>query len=181
MLTTLPATDRELRGHSGRRLAGVQAQQVIMVDRPISQVFDYISDFTTSAEWDPGTVACVRTSGDGGVGTQYTKTWQRPGRHHGVDVVLTVTEYVPDHVVALHGTAGIVDSLLRFTVRPATAGPGLSCTRLTFTGDYAFRGWVRLLGPLLPRILERASRDVQHQLEAALLRLPSNDEARKVG
>lgn len=155
-----------------------------MVDRPIGQVFDYLSDFTTSAEWDPGTAACVRTVGDGGDGTQYTKTWRRPGRRHGVDVVLTVTEYVPDHVFALHGTAGIVDSLLRFTMREATAGPGRSCTRVTFTGDYAFRGWVRLLGPLLPRILKRATSAVQEELEAALLRLPSgavHEEARRVG
>jgi hypothetical protein len=84
-------------------------------------------------------------------------------------------------VFALHGSAGLVDSLLRFTVRPATAGPGRSCTRLTFTGDYAFRGAVRLLGPMLPRILKRASDAVQVGLEDALLRLPAAEEARKVG
>ena len=152
-----------------------------MVDRSIEQVFDYISDFTTSAEWDPGTSACHRASGDGGVGTEYRKTWQRPGRRHGVDVTLTVTEYVPSHVFALHGSAGLVDSLLRFTLRPATAGPGQSCTRLTFTGDYDFRGWIRLLGPALPRILRKASDAVQVGLEDALLRLPTNEDARKVG
>jgi carbon monoxide dehydrogenase subunit G len=159
----------------------VQVQQVIMVDRPIEQVFDYISDFTTSSQWDPGTSVCRQVAGDGGEGTEYTKTWQRPGRRHGVDVRLVVTEYVPNRVFALHGSAGLVDSLLRFTVRPATAGPGRSCTRLTFTGDYAFRGPVRLLGPMLTRILKRASDAVQVGLEDALLRLPTNEEARKVG
>ena len=159
----------------------MQVQQVIMVDRPIAQVFDYISDFTTSAVWDPGTSACHRVSGDGGEGTEYTKTWQRPGRRHGVEVRLTVTEYVPNRVFALHGSAGPVDSLLRFTVRPATAGPGRSCTRLTFTGDYQFRGWVRLLGPSLPRIVKRASDAVQVGLEDALLGLPANEGVSRAG
>jgi carbon monoxide dehydrogenase subunit G len=159
----------------------VQVQQVVMVDRPIEQVFNYISDFTTSVQWDPGTSACHRVTGGGGEGTEYSKTWQRPGRRRGVDVRLTVTECVPNRVFALHGSAGLVDSLLRFTVRPATAGPGRSCTRLTFTGDYAFRGPVRLLGPMLPRILKRASDAVQVGLQDALLRLPVGEEAHRVG
>ena len=157
----------------------MQVQQVIMVDRPIEQVFDYISDFTTSAVWDPGTATCHRVSGNGDVGTEYAKTWRRPGRRHRVDVRLTVTEYVQNHVFALHGSAGLVDSLLRFTVRPATAGPGQSCTRLTFTGDYVFRGWVRLLGPMLTRILKQASDAVQVRLEEELLRLPVDEGARQ--
>ena len=181
MLTPATGEGRKLRGHSGRRLAGVQVRQVIMVDRPIEQVFEYISDFTTSAEWDPGTSSCHRTSGNGGEGTEYTKKWQRPGHRHGVDVVLTVTDYVPNHVFALHGSAGMADSLLRFTVRPATAGPGRSCTRLTFTGDYQFRGWVRLLGPLLPRIVKRASDEAQLRLEDALSRLPVSEDVRQAG
>ena len=35
-------------------------------------VFAYLSDFTNTNEWDPGTVKTVKVSGDGGVGTTYT-------------------------------------------------------------------------------------------------------------
>ena len=37
-------------------------------------MFAYLSDFTTTNEWDPGTVSTERVSGDGGVGTTYHNT-----------------------------------------------------------------------------------------------------------
>ena len=44
------------------------------------RVFDYLSDFTHTNEWDPGTVETRRTSGDGGVGTTYANTSEFMGR-----------------------------------------------------------------------------------------------------
>ena len=35
---------------------------------PIEKVFAYLSDFTNTEEWDPGTVSTRRVAGDGGVG-----------------------------------------------------------------------------------------------------------------
>lgn len=37
-------------------------------------VFAYLSDFTTTEQWEPGTVRTTRVSGDGGVGTRYANT-----------------------------------------------------------------------------------------------------------
>ena len=42
------------------------------------RVFEYLSDFTTTTEWDPGTVA-ERVSGDGGVGTTYRSSRSSSG------------------------------------------------------------------------------------------------------
>jgi hypothetical protein len=149
----------------------MQIQQVVVVDRPIRQVFDYVSDFTTVVEWDTGSASCTLVGGDGGEGSTYLKRWARPGRRHGVDVLLTVTECTPDRVFTLHGVGGPVDSRLRFTFRPSSAA-GRDGTRVTFTGDYRFRGWVRLLGPVLSRSLRRAGERVQDGLRDALLQLP---------
>jgi hypothetical protein len=48
--------------------------RTVVVDKPLGAVFGYPSDFTTSTEWDPGTVRTVRQKGDGGVGTVYLNT-----------------------------------------------------------------------------------------------------------
>lgn len=44
--------------------------RTVTVDPPVDQVFRYLSAFTTTGEWDPGTVRTTREEGDGGVGTR---------------------------------------------------------------------------------------------------------------
>jgi hypothetical protein len=43
-------------------------QETVVTDKPPARVFDYLSDFTSTTDWDPGTVTTVRQDGDGGVG-----------------------------------------------------------------------------------------------------------------
>lgn len=50
------------------------------VSRPITEVFDYLSDFEHTNEWDPGTVETRRAAGDGGLGTTYSNRSQFIGR-----------------------------------------------------------------------------------------------------
>jgi hypothetical protein len=56
--------------------------RTVTVDRPAGVVFDYVSDFTTTTEWDPGTVDTVRVDGDGGVGTTYRNRSRFPRPDH---------------------------------------------------------------------------------------------------
>ena len=35
----------------------MQIRRTVAVDKPIDSVFKYLADFTTTTEWDPGTVA----------------------------------------------------------------------------------------------------------------------------
>ena len=57
-----------------------------VIDRSVTTAADpqavwaYLSDFTTTTEWDPGTVRTVRVSGDGGIGTTYENTSRFMGR-----------------------------------------------------------------------------------------------------
>ena len=57
-------------GSGGGPMASVE--RTITVSQPIAKVWAYLSDFTTTEEWDPPTVSTVRRSGDGGVGTTYS-------------------------------------------------------------------------------------------------------------
>ena len=48
--------------------------RTVTIAKPLDKVFAYLADFTTTTEWDPGTVQTVRTAGDGGFGTEYLNT-----------------------------------------------------------------------------------------------------------
>ena len=60
--------------------------------RPLEAVFDYLSDFTHTNEWDPGTVSTIRTFGDGGLGTTYDNTSEFMGRKVGERIHVCETD-----------------------------------------------------------------------------------------
>lgn len=47
---------------------------------PASTAFEFLADFRSTEEWDPGTVRTERLSGDGGFGTRYANTSKFLGR-----------------------------------------------------------------------------------------------------
>jgi len=49
----------------------MRIQRSVRTTRSPEQVFAYLSDFTTTNHWDPGTVETTLVSGEGGVGTVY--------------------------------------------------------------------------------------------------------------
>ncbi len=43
----------------------MRVERVVTTDKPLDLVYAYLSDFTNTTEWDPGTVSTERISGDG--------------------------------------------------------------------------------------------------------------------
>ena len=58
----------------------MRLQKTVIAGKPLDAVFGYLSDFTTTTEWDPGTVVTVTQHGDGGAGTTYLNTSTFLGR-----------------------------------------------------------------------------------------------------
>jgi hypothetical protein len=55
--------------------------RTVIVDRPVDKVAAYLSDFSTSAEWDPHTVTCRRLdAGPLGVGARFENVQKVMGR-----------------------------------------------------------------------------------------------------
>ena len=79
----------------------MKLQKTVIVDKPLDAVFGYLSDFTTTTEWDPGTVVTVTQHGDGGVGTTYLNTSTFLGRT--TQLTYVVREFVP---MSASGSAG---------------------------------------------------------------------------
>ncbi|MGZ4518474.1 MAG: SRPBCC family protein [Mycobacteriaceae bacterium] len=138
--------------------------RIITVTKPLDEVFAYLSDFTTTTEWDPGTVKTVRIAGDGGVGTEYANISTFAGRETQLDYV--VHELIPNQRIALRGENKTV--IARDTMTFRAKG---SDTEVTYTADFTFKGIARLIAPLLRPAFTRLGNEAQTGMVAALRRL----------
>lgn len=126
--------------------------------------FDYLSDFTTTNEWDPGTVRTELISGDGGTGTRYHNTSKFLGRK--TELIYEVVTHQPMSVFALRGENSSV--LARDTMKIEATGSGCE---VTYTADFAFKGLARLVAPLLAPALKKLGDEAEQGLRDALDRL----------
>ena len=142
----------------------MKLERTVTVDVPIRTAFDYLADFTTTTQWDPGTVSTIRDEGDGGVGTTYLNTSRFLGRETSLTYV--VEEFEPDAVIRLRGENETVLSVDTMTFRSTG-----SATTVTYTAEFTFKGLSRLAAPLLRPALNRLGDGAESGLRAALTNL----------
>jgi NAD(P)-dependent dehydrogenase (short-subunit alcohol dehydrogenase family)/uncharacterized protein YndB with AHSA1/START domain len=142
----------------------MRLQKTVIVDKPLAAVFNYLSDFTTTTEWDPGTVATVNHHGDGGVGTTYLNTSTFIGRK--TQLTYIVREFTPGKRIRLRGENKTVIAVDTMTFRSIDAG-----TEVTYTAEFTFKGPSRLLAPLLRPAFERLGKQAQAGMRQALNQL----------
>ena len=146
------------------RTSTVSVQRTIVVDKPINIVFGYLADFTTTTEWDPGTVRTERQSGRGGIGTAYLNRSRFLGRT--VQLTYIVEEFVDEQLFrlrAIHNTLTAVDTM---TFRTNAGG-----TEVSYTAQFSFTGPIRLFTPMLKPAFERLATRAEFGMRAALDRL----------
>ena len=113
--------------------------RTITVDRPQSEVFAYLADFTTTVEWDPGTVQTTRVSGVGGVGTTYRNVSKFLGRR--TELTYVVIDHQPPGLLRLRGENDTVVARDTMTLAGTTAGG----TTINYRAEFEFTGWARLV------------------------------------
>jgi hypothetical protein len=138
--------------------------RTVVVDKPLGPVFGYLSDFTTSTEWDPGTVRTWREKGDGGVGTVYRNTSTFLKRT--TELTYVVEELVDQRLIRLRGENKTVVSVDTMTFAAVAAG-----TEVAYGVEFTFKGAARFVAPLLKPALERLGNEAQAGIRAALERL----------
>ena len=104
--------------------------RTVVVEKPLSAVVDYLSDFTTTTQWDPGTLTTVRQHGNGGVGTTYLNTSTFLGRNTRLTYV--VDEFVDRQLIRLRGENKTVMAVDTMTFRPVASG-----TEVPYTADFS--------------------------------------------
>ena len=142
----------------------MKLERTVLTQADPEKVFAYLSDFTTTTEWDPGTVRTERVSGDGGVGTTYRNVSKFLGRES--ELTYTVITLETPRTIALRGENATVVAHDTMQVRPDGGG-----TRVTYTADFAFKGVARFVAPLLRPALNRLGDHAEEGLAEALGRL----------
>ena len=142
----------------------MRLQRTVTVEKPLDTVFSYLSDFTTTTQWDPGTVKTVRSSGDGSFGTEYLNTTTFAGRE--TQLTYVVQELVPNQRIALRGENATVIAHDTMTFREVAGG-----TEVTYTADFTFKGMTRFIAPLLRPAFVRLFNEAEAGMAAALTRL----------
>jgi carbon monoxide dehydrogenase subunit G len=118
--------------------------------RPQEDVFAYLSDFSTTREWDPGVVEAERLDeGPIVAGSRVRLVADFMGRK--TPLVYEVTAIDPPHSVPLRGENATVVSLDTMTFEPTAAGG----TRIVYDADLTLKGPLRLADPLLKLIFNR--------------------------
>jgi carbon monoxide dehydrogenase subunit G len=139
----------------------MKLRREVTVDASATKVFAYLSDFTTTTEWDPGTVETVRVSGDGGVGTVYHNRSRVGGRE--TELTYEVVERREPQMIRLRGENGAVVATDTITVDPAGSG-----ARVVYEADFAFKGLWRVaaqfMGPAFRKLGDEAEAGLRESL-----------------
>lgn len=134
----------------------------VHISRPPEEVFNYLANFETTAEWDPGIVEAAKTSeGPVGVGSTFDLISDFRGRE--IPVTYTMTEYEP------HTRFVIVGQNQQFTgideIRFSPDGDG---TRVDYTADFRMNGIAKLFAPFMGGIFEKLSVEAMDGMKKTL-------------
>ncbi len=111
--------------------------------RERDHVFAYLSDFSTTQEWDPGVVEAERLSGAAiGEGSEFRLVAEFLGRR--TALVYRIVEYDPPRAVTFRGENATVTSTDRITFDTVERG-----TRITYDAELVLKGPLRIADPLL--------------------------------
>ena len=109
----------------------------------IEEVFAYLSDFSTTKEWDPGVAEAVPLQeGEVRVGSEFRLTATFLGRT--VPLTYEVVECHPPLVVGFRGENATAISRDRIVLEPAGEG-----TRISYRAELKLKGLARVADPLL--------------------------------
>src|ERR1700761_8631628 len=133
----------------------------IETERSPQDVFAYLSDFSTAAEWDPGVVEAERLGAALGEGAEFRLVAEFLGRR--TPLTYRIVEYNPPHAVTFLGENATVTSLDRITFKTTAGG-----TQVTYDADLQLKGPLRLADPLLKLAFNRVGDRALAGLERTL-------------
>jgi len=137
----------------------IQLDETIEVQRPLHEVFAYISEFSRIEEWDPAVARGVRTTeGPLGVGSQF-----RIDMKAGFSLRYTVVEWEPNRRLLMS-----VDS------KPFTAREEISFkrtaggTRVRYVASFDFVEPLACLAKTFPGVMDRVGKSAMAGMKSAL-------------
>jgi carbon monoxide dehydrogenase subunit G len=140
----------------------MHVQRTFTVPRPVEAVFDYLSDFTSTNDWDPGTVETTRTAGDGGVGTTYHNVSDFMGRR--TELTYETLTLERPAKVEFRGRNKKATTLDTLTLEPDGDG-----TRITYRAYFDLGVLINLVAPfVLQGKLEKLADETVEQMQRVI-------------
>ena len=141
--------------------------RTITVDAtPPSAVYAYLKDFTSSEQWDPGTVETTLVEGDGGVGSRYDNRSVFRGKE--TELTYVTMDLLEDRLVVRRAETATVSAQATTSLSPAADGAGRV---LVYEADFTFKGLARLATPFLRGQLTKLGDDAEEALNRELPQL----------
>ena len=127
----------------------IKAEQTVVIDRPIDEVFAYVTDQTNTPNWQAGLVEAKRTTASPiGVGTKHTFVRSFMGRR--MEASNEYVAYEPGRIITFKTISGPVPLEASYLFEPVAGG-----THLTSKIAMDAKGLVSLAEPLIARSLRR--------------------------
>jgi uncharacterized protein YndB with AHSA1/START domain len=124
-------------------------EQSVVINRPIEEVFAFVTDIEKISQWMSELVEAKQTSeGPMGVGTTISAVASPLGRR--VESTQEVVEYEPNRKFAIKSTAGPVPSEDAYTFESVAGG-----TKVTRVTEAEVGGFFKLAEPLFARTMRR--------------------------
>ncbi len=140
--------------------------RTITVDTPPAAVYAYLKDFTSSEDWDPGTVETKLVEGDGGVGSKYHN--RSVFRGNETELTYVTMDLQEDRLVVMRGDNKTVTAVDTMSIRPGPDGTG---TELVYEADFTFKGLAKLATPFLRGQLTKLGDEAEEALNRELPKL----------
>ena len=146
----IPAATDDGHEDVGLARSDIKFSGSVMINRPVGEVFDYVSDMQNLPKYAPIVLASEKTTeGPIGVGTEFQLQQQLPGLRG--DLTMTFSEYDPPHRFLFQETRfGPTAETAEFLFEELD-----DSTRVTIQGDPNPQGLLRLLGPVFNRFASR--------------------------
>ena len=126
------------------------AEHAVTINRPASEVFDYLADGAHNREWRDGVLEIERTSATAGEGATYRQVLAGPGGRR-IDGDYRVTVFSPPRRLEFHVTAGPArpNGVFELTENPDKS------TRVRFALQLRPTGVMRVMTPMIARQMQR--------------------------
>ena len=143
----------------------MQFTKTVTLQRPLTEVFAYLSDAENDAEWRTNVKEIKRVSGGdrSGVGTIYRQVVKGP-LGSGFPADLRYTDFAPNERFAFETIKGAVrpSAVIEFSALSDTT------TEVRFTMTWVPQGGIRVAAPLIGRMLERGINESYDNLTRVL-------------
>jgi uncharacterized protein YndB with AHSA1/START domain len=141
----------------------IRVDSSVVIRRPVADVFTFVADTRNDPQWHLDATDVVKTSvADIGPGTTFTVGIRFMGRR---EARWRVTEFEPDRREVIRVAAEPFNPTLTYLCEPADGS-----TRFTRRIEIEPRGYVRVLAPLVKKMIERRQTAFVQRLKDVLER-----------